>query len=234
MPWRADAWRLALLALVGPILAGCASPDEGPAAPAVAEPMLVAVPPRVLVDGTFQWHETSGSNAMEYYDLASQAVAHPCVWDGGGSGEEPYFNNRELPVEDAGLGAWSGNVSFTLSWTDADWTGTALRVAYQAPGLRGWEETRAIERGGSLVEAIRVPARNATAGERDDAATGWQVWVCLPTESLEPAQPFVGSVTAQVVFTPDPVPDSELGPDEAAEGRTARDGLVPAAPAAKA
>jgi hypothetical protein len=202
-------------------LAGCAGPSP-PEAVLEVEPRWVVLDPVVLVDGSFQWHETSTSmaNALEYYDLASQAIAHPCVWEGSG-GREPYFNNRQLPISGAGLGAWSGNVSFTLDWTETDWIGSALRIAYRAPGVDGWQETPPIERGSSLVEAIRVEPRNATADD-EDAASGWSIWVCLPTDSGQPEQPFMGSFTAKAVFTPDPVLESDLGPAGNETGRKGR------------
>jgi hypothetical protein len=233
---RAVVAALSLLAL-----AGCSSPEP---LVAVAEaPRWVTLEPFTLAEGSFRWHETgtSAASALEYYDLASQAVAHPCVWEGGG-GEEVYFNNLRLPTGRAsqGLGPWSGNLSVGLDWTDEDWIGTALRVAYQAPGLEGWHETQPIERGSTLLVPIRVPADDRAAedgnwtsedGEEPDGAADWSVWVCLPTDSGEPESPFLGSVQAKVVFAPDPILETGAPavPDD--EGRTARGGSVPTQPA---
>src|SRR5688500_11600363 len=89
-------------------LAGCTSPADPPA-PAAEPETWVALPPAVLAEGAFRWHETGTgvATALEYYDLASQAVAHPCVWEGSGR-EEVYFNNLRLPTGRAtqGLGEW--------------------------------------------------------------------------------------------------------------------------------
>jgi hypothetical protein len=223
---RLPPWLIAALA-AALLLPGCASDAEPEPAP-VAGPVWVTVDPVVLAEGSYKWHETGtgGANAMEYYDLASQAVAHPCVWDGGGGGEEVYFNNLQLPTARAseGLGPWSGNLTITLDWTDQDWVGTALRVAYQAPGLDGWRQTMPIERGSTLVESIHVqPAEDEEEGYD---VTEWSVWVCLgeDTGSGVP-EPFVGSVQAQVVFAPDPILQGPVeAPPAEDEGRTARDG----------
>lgn len=225
------AWLAAILVLA---LAGCASPE--PAAAAAEPPRWVTPDLAVLAEGTFRWHETGSglATALEYYDLASQAIAHPCVW-GGNGGEEVYFNNLKLPTGRAsqGLGEWSGNLSVGLDWTDEDWLGRALRIAYQAPGLHGWHETPPIERGSTLTVPIRVQAGNGTGdGDDGEAAASWSVWVCFPEDSgLAPQQPFMGSLQAKVVFQPDPVLESELAPVEETPGRTARDGSVPTQPA---
>jgi hypothetical protein len=215
-------------------LAGCAEP-EAPA-PLPAAERWVTPDPAVLAEGSFRWHETGTgvANALEYYDLASQAVAHPCVWDSG-SGEEVYFNNLELPTGPGSraLGPWSGNLTVTLDWTDQDWIGTALRVAYQAPGLEGWHETAPIERGSTLTVPVRVPAANGTGmqgeagaeAEEADGASDWSVWVCLGDDSLTgPPEPFVGSVQARLVFQPDPIREPVATEAAGPEGRTARDG----------
>lgn len=210
---------MALAALL--LLSGCSTPTDPPVAVA-DEPRFVVVDPIVLAEGDFPWHDTT--DPLGYYNLASQAVAHPCVWDGGGSGEEVYFNNLKLPTGRAaqGLGEWSGNLSVTLDWSDEDWLGTALRIAYTAPGLSGLREEGPVERGSTLVVPIRMRQSNSTD---DDASTSWGLWVCLPTNTLEPEQPFVGSVQAKAVFAPDPVPASDLAGDEDAdEGRMARSG----------
>jgi hypothetical protein len=228
-------WLVTACLLLG--LAGCASPE--PMASVAEPPRWVTPDPVALVEGTFRWHETgTGLNtALEYYDLASQAVAHPCVWEGGG-GEEVYFNNLRLPVgrESQRLGAWSGNLSITLDWTESDWVGTALRVAYQAPGLSGWHETGAIERGSTLVLPIRPSEGNQAEEDEDapadaDAAEGWSLWLCFARDTGEPESPFLGSVQAKLVFAPDPILESEVPPAADEAGRTGRGGSVPTQPA---
>lgn len=210
------------------VLAGCASPPED--LPTIAEPKWITPDPVALAEGSFRWHETGtgAANPLSYYDLASQAIAHPCVWDGGGGGEEVYFNNLHLPTGRASQapGAWSGNLSLSLDWTDQDWLGTALRVAYQAPGTAGWFETPPIERGSTLTVPIRLAPEN---NDTDDSAisSDWSVWVCLPEDSSTgPQQPFVGSVQVKVVFTPDPVLESMQVEDADSSGRTARGGSL--------
>ncbi|MEA3165871.1 MAG: hypothetical protein QOJ26_737 [Thermoplasmata archaeon] len=209
------------LAVAVLLLAGCAAPEKPPAE--AESPAWIVLDPVVFIDESVQWHGVGGSNAFEYYDLASQAVAHPCLWDGSG-GTEPYFNNRQLPLSSAGLGPLSGNVTFTLDWTMQDWTGSALRIAYRAPGLKGWEQTGPIERGTDHIEPIALASRNATADADAEVVSDWSVWVCLPTDTLEPEQPFVGSFHAKVVFVPDPVLESDLAPAEPGDERTARGG----------
>ncbi|HJQ93791.1 MAG TPA: hypothetical protein VJ874_05855, partial [Candidatus Thermoplasmatota archaeon] len=201
----------AVAAFVLLAFAGCSSP--GPSAATAGPPRWITLDPVVLAEGAFEWHETGTGNALEYYELASQAVAHPCVWENPNGSEEVYFNNLRLPTGRAsqGLGAWPGNLSLALDWTDQDWVGTALRIAYQAHGVEGWQETAPIERGTTLTVPIRVAAGNASAdGEETEPAQGWSVWVCLPTDTGDPESPFMGSVQARVAFAPDPVLESEL------------------------
>jgi hypothetical protein len=192
------------------VLSGCSS-DPDPTVLAQAEPTWITPDPAVLAEGTFPWHKTDASldGALEYYALASQTVAHPCVWESD-TGEEVYFNNLKLPTGRAGqgLGPWSGNLTLMLDWTDQDWVGTALRAAYMAPGVEGWQETPAIGRGETLTVPVKARSSNETAD--DDVATNWSLWLCFAADSVEPQQPFVGSVQAKVVFAPDPVPASEL------------------------
>lgn len=185
----------------------------------------MAVDPVVLVEGEYQWHETAGGATAyaEYYSLASQAVAHPCIYEGGGG--EVYFNNRKLPVSGASLalGPWSGNLTISLDWTDDDWRGTELRLAYQAPGLEGLRETPAIGRGTTLTLPIQVDPANATAAA--DPGSGWSLWLCLPEDtSGGPQQPFMGSAQVTAVYAPDPVPEESVVPQDEPEGRTARTG----------
>lgn len=218
--------RPVVLAALAFVVSGCAAAPEAPAAP-IKEDHWVTLDPVVLVEGSFRWHETgtSTTNVLAFYNLASQAVAHPCIWEGSGGGEEVYFNNLRLPTgrSSQGLGPWSGNLSVTFDWTDEDWIGTALRAAYQAPGLDGLRETQPIDRGATLTVPIRVPASDE-ADDEAGGAGGWAVWVCLPEYGAEPEAPFAGSVQAKVVFAPDPVLASMLVEDADPEGRTARTG----------
>jgi hypothetical protein len=221
--------RVLVAVAVVTVLAGCAVPEEHVLE--AAPPRWVTPEPAVLAEGSYVWHDTSSggpANALSYYDLASQAVAHPCVWDGGGGGEEVYFNNLHLPTGMAsqGLGDWSGNLSVSLDWTDQDWIGTTLRIAYQAPGLEGWRETEPIERGSELVVPIRVVPANITGeGDAEPASSDWAVWVCLGDDTTGgPPEPFMGSVQAKVVFAPDPILEAGIPQAPGDEGRTARGG----------
>jgi hypothetical protein len=194
--------RVLVAVAVVTVLAGCAVPEEHVLE--AAPPRWVTPEPAVLAEGSYVWHDTSSggpANALSYYDLASQAVAHPCVWDGGGGGEEVYFNNL-------------------------DWIGTTLRIAYQAPGLEGWRETEPIERGSELVVPIRVVPANITGeGDAEPASSDWAVWVCLGDDTTGgPPEPFMGSVQAKVVFAPDPILEAGIPQAPGDEGRTARGG----------
>jgi hypothetical protein len=212
--------RPALALALAAVLAGCSSPD---AAPPAGPPAAWVTPDAVvLVDGVFTWHDTGlpgPPNVMETFDLASQAVAHPCVWEGTGS-PEPYFNNLRLPTAQSPYPAWSGNLSVTLDWTDADWVGTRLRIAYQGPATEEWQESEPIGRGTAAAIPVRhTPTGNATG---EDAGPGWSVWVCLPTDSGTLESPFLGDVAARVAFRPDPMPAALLEPAGRESGRTGR------------
>lgn len=206
------------------VSSGCSSPPAAVVTP--VEPEWVTPAQVVLVDGTYVWHDTSGpAGALDYYALASQAISHPCVWDSGSS-REPYFNNLRLPSGPSPLPPWPGNLTVTLDWTSQDWIGSQLRLAYRGPGVESWQEEGPLSRAESHTIRVRVTSANETGEEGQESAepANWTFWACLPTDTLEPEQPFMGSLTVKVSFAADPMPASMLAPAKAADGRTARPG----------
>lgn len=199
---RGLALAVALLAL-----AGCSAPAApGP----VATPASQASPAvtATLVDGTFAWHETAVSeNAV--VTRAVQPVAHSCVFQG-----KPYLTNRDLPVE-RGLENVTppGTLGIDLDWTDLDYVGTTLVVAFRPAGSDNYSVSPPVTRGDHLDVAVPPPANasaNATAAGADQLVTGWAVSLCLvegngnvTTPGWTPAE-VTGSIKAKLTFTPSP------------------------------
>ena len=107
--------RILLAAAAALLLAGCAS-DPSPSTSGTPEPQLVQPEPVVLAEGTYVWHpEQAGLFApLTYYNLASQTVANPCLYEG-----RPYFNNFDVPTGRGGMGhlPLNGTLSLTLDTT---------------------------------------------------------------------------------------------------------------------
>jgi hypothetical protein len=185
------------------MLAGCASPAPSddlvvpPGEPPAFEPVA-------LVSGVVSWHWDEGTSFpaifSAVYDPATQPIVHPCLFN-----EEPYFNNLPLSLKLAMqlVPVAADAVEVFLDWTDLDFRGSQLAIAYRIDD-GAWQESPYIPRGGAiLLEVPRAPANATGANEtaiesasnstRPTTAPGrpvaeeeppsetqrWDVWVCL-------------------------------------------------------
>lgn len=204
-PMRPPA--LAALAL---LLAGCLAPPDAPVQD-TPEVEWWTPPLLVVADGTYQYHEVgSGASVpavLELYDLASQAVAHPCHWDGGA-----YFNNRQVPTPTGDQPVRNGTLRLSFDWSDEDYPFPTLLAGYRAPGMRALAESPRIARG----ETIEVRIEPGRDGDSRD----WALYACINSEDDGPASPdwqpgpFLGSFTVHAEFQPDPEPKQPPAPVE--------------------
>lgn len=179
----------ALLLALAAALGGClgASPDADHAlsgdGTAGGAPALDA--PVELVAATLAWHEGS---VIEPYHVATQPVAHPCVYEGDDGEAEPYFNNLHVsgrtPVGAMPPGTRALEVA--LDWTDADYLGDTLVLAYREGDA--WRTTDPLPKGTSVVD-VRDVKRTTRA----------DLWLCVAgdDEGFRPRL-FAGDVSIAV------------------------------------
>ena len=173
------------LLLLAAALGGCLDAPT-PAAPLDADGTLPTLDAPVdLASATLTWH---AGDVLEPYHIATQPIANPCLY-GEGRQREPYFNN--LPVSDRtpvqSLPAGTRAIEVTLDWTDADYLGDALVLAYREDGA--WRTSPYLPKGTSIVDVQDVTQR-----------THLEVWLCVwgdePTGSADNLEPrfFAGDV----------------------------------------
>lgn len=196
--------RLPLLLGAALMLAGCQAPAPAGTQGTGDVPVEWWTPPLlVLADGTYQYHELSPGGGvpgvLEVYDFASQAVAHPCHWDGGA-----YFNNRQIPTPTGAQPVRNGTLRVSFDWTDQDYPFPTLLAGYRAPGMGALAESPRVARG-ETVEVRIEPGR-------DGDSRDWALYACINSEDDNPGGaawqpgPFLGSFTVHAEFQPDPEP----------------------------
>lgn len=188
------------LALVLGCLAGCTT-QAPPATLSAAEATPLEPPqPIELANGTYQWHELKPGPyaALTAYEIASQTTANPCLFDG-----KPYFNNRKVPTAAPDAEPQNGTLDVHLDWTDTDFTGKTLVVAYRAPGVDDYQESDRIPRGDHAALPVHV-----APGSEDG---GWELWLCINDDSSIPSDPgwqngpVLGAIHVEATFFPDAV-----------------------------
>ncbi len=176
------------------LLAGCSQPS--PAVAPEMEPILDADEAvdwtrQTILEGAVQWHDTG--SPLDAYAQVAQAVAHPCVWDGG---NEVYFTNQPLGMARVPNG--TKHLAIQLDWDATSYLRDALRVAHRAPSADRFTETAPFGAGEEML--IRVwPA------DYEDPATSWgdgvSLWACLDTDTgdgLVPPSIFRGELRFKV------------------------------------
>jgi hypothetical protein len=212
---RVEGMRFAVLVATGLLLAGCSSPPD--AETTAPEEVAAAVEgeqeangmasaesagPVLLVDGTYTWHEP---RPVPYviqtpFNLATQTVSNPCLSQDG----SPFFNNLRLPVR-AETAPSDGALTITLDWTDVDFLGKTLVLAYKSPGDAAFTVTDRIPR---ATETVLPVVAAATPAEDGEGITPWDLWLCLNGRDDGVATPgwqngpFTGAVRVQATFSP--------------------------------
>lgn len=152
-----------------------------------------------LVNRSEPWHDNG--TARDVYGIATQTYLAECYDEDSGR-VYPYPNHRIRLDEDSGLILpGTDRMQVTLDWSDTDYRGDSLVLAYRAPGRAGFKESPYIAKGESF-------SLDVSAGMWDDPErnrTAWRVWLCtaraddwVPTSEDYRPWPFVGEVSIRM------------------------------------
>lgn len=205
VPVPALALSLSLsLTLASLSVAGCLASDDSDDAegshgppPHLVDPAWANTTHVPFLSGTYVWHDPA-SDPVDAYDAAAQNVAQPCLFQGEDDDRpEPYFTNLQLtpdgPPEQPVLPGTT-HLEATLSWSDEDWQGDTLYLAWIGGDAEQYRVGGPIPNG----EATLVPIKNTTWNQ--NGSTNWDIWVCLTGQgSATPEhQTFLGELDVEL------------------------------------